>query len=72
MVCYQGNCVSDKCVQNPCQNGGECALDNSDSGFHCNCPDGFTGIIHLFCYHSILIRNLKFDIILKDSIVKRQ
>jgi hypothetical protein len=48
MVCYQGNCVRDKCDPNPCQNGGECAFDVSDSGIHCNCLDGFTGIYEVF------------------------
>ncbi|XP_065079320.1 uncharacterized protein LOC135702217 isoform X2 [Ochlerotatus camptorhynchus] len=33
----------DHCMVNPCQNGGVCVEMMASSGFHCMCPDGFTG-----------------------------
>uniref|UniRef100_A0A1I7W3I0 EGF-like domain-containing protein n=1 Tax=Loa loa TaxID=7209 RepID=A0A1I7W3I0_LOALO len=35
---------SDKCIENPCENGGRCRLDNSAKlGFACFCKEGWIG-----------------------------
>ncbi|XP_069115040.1 basement membrane-specific heparan sulfate proteoglycan core protein-like isoform X2 [Argopecten irradians] len=31
------------CMSQPCRNGGLCRPANNDQGFHCICPEGFTG-----------------------------
>lgn len=36
--------LSDPCLSNPCQNGGECFVLTSDpAGFHCSCPPNTKG-----------------------------
>ena len=37
-------CGVDPCIDNPCQNGGECSVDpNSIYNFNCTCSEGWTG-----------------------------
>ncbi|KAL3993566.1 EGF-like domain family protein [Acanthocheilonema viteae] len=36
----------DKCLENPCENGGRCHLNNSaEVGFTCFCKEGWTGLL---------------------------
>ena len=37
-------CNKTFCAPNPCMNGGSCSLnDQSQGGYQCSCPDGYTG-----------------------------
>ncbi|KAI1708364.1 EGF-like domain-containing protein [Ditylenchus destructor] len=48
-----GELLMDRCLPNPCQNGGICAQPELDS-FRCNCPKHYTGS---FCHISLLPRS---------------
>ncbi|XP_035672641.1 fibropellin-1-like isoform X2 [Branchiostoma floridae] len=36
------SCISDTCLPNPCQNGGQCI--GEDDSYSCDCLDGFSGV----------------------------
>ena len=36
-------CVGDRCIPNPCQNGGRCRSDPATGNYVCDCPPNFLG-----------------------------
>ena len=36
--------IQNKCLQNPCQNGGTCTESSAGGGFECRCSIGYKGM----------------------------
>ena len=36
--------MQNKCLQNPCQNGGTCTESSAGGGFECRCSIGYKGM----------------------------
>lgn len=63
--------LSDPCLSNPCQNGGECFVLTSDpAGFHCSCPPNTKGPVCHRQLRQVLSYQNKWSRV--DSFTKQQ